>query len=245
MKLIYGSTATKHWYPEFRIPNDLDFISNEQYWIPLENSYWIDAFKYLENNKHHQYVDPNFLLTIKISHACYNIHWDKTMKDIGFLLNKGCVLDKDFYNLLLKDWEIIHGKKKVNLNVPNEEFFKENITRKYSHDDLHVHLAFYSEPLHTKIRKDLTSPLCSEDMFNELSKEDKIKCMLEEMYVFMFERFLLPGKTKSLKQAKYLALKQLVTSSTKGWFNLAIILNFEELIMSDISCLQTKLNELQ
>jgi hypothetical protein len=245
MKLIYGSAAVKHWFPEFRIPNDLDFISSENHWIPLENSYWIDAFEYLENNKHPMYVDPNFLLTIKVSHACYDIHWDKTLKDIIFLLNKGCVLDKTFYNLLIKDWSIIHGKKKVNLNVPNEEFFRNNITRKYSHDELHEHLAFYSKPLHNYIRINLNYPMSSEDMFYELSKEDQIKCMLEETFVFMFERFLIPKKTKSLKHAKYLALKQLITSSTSGWFNLALIMNFEELINYDADFLKPKLEELK
>lgn len=241
MKLIFGSAAVKHWFPDFRIPNDLDFISSENYWIPLENSYWIEAFEYLEeNNSHSQYVDVDLLYTIKVSHAEYDIHWDKTMRDIVWLQNKGCTLDLEFYNELKKSWDIIHIEKKINLNVKNEDFFRPNISRTYSHDYLHEILAFYDRPLHEKIRKDLNSPMCSEDFFRNLSKEDQIKCMMEETMVFMIERFLIPKKTKSIKHALYLALKTLITSSTKGWFNLELILNFETLIYYDLEHFKSK-----
>lgn len=227
---IFGSAAVKHWFPDFRTPNDLDIISSE--------NYWTNAFEYLEkNNCHSQYVDPDFLLTIKVSHAAWNIHWNKTLKDISFLLNKGCSIDKEFYNLLIKDWEILHGKKNVILSGQNEDFFTNKITRKFSHDFLHEQVAFYSRPLHERIRKDLSSPECSEVMFNELDKIDQIKCMMEEISVFMFERFLFPGKTKSFKNAQYWSLNKLITSSTSGWFRLELILNFETLVKFDTNYL--------
>lgn len=93
--LIYGSCALKYWYTESRIPSDVDIIS--------PNHDWISAFEYVfDNNKHDQYVDPDFLYTIKVSHAAWDINWDKTLKDISFLKSKGCKLDETFYNLFLE-----------------------------------------------------------------------------------------------------------------------------------------------
>lgn len=232
---IYGSCALKHWYPETRIPSDIDIISPNHDWIP--------AFQYLlENNKHSQYVDPNFLFTIKVSHASWNIHWDKTLHDIVFLKNKGCTLDKEFYNLLYNDWKKIHKKKNVKLSTSNDKFFTNKITRKYSHDYLHEILSFYEQPLHEKIRKDLNSPQCDEKLFNELSNEDQFKCALEEVLVIATERFVLSGRP--LNNSKYLALKTLITSSTTGWFNLYLILNFDKLIYSNNTHWKTKLLEI-
>ena len=221
--LIFGSIAVKHWFPDYRIPNDLDIISRDDYWI--------SAFEYLEtHNVHSQYVDPDFLYTIKVSHAAWPIHWDKTMHDVVFLKNHGCKLNKEFYDLLIPCWIELHGKKRVNLNTSNDDFFTSLITRKYTHDYLHEQLAFYDRPLHEKIRKDLNSPASSEELFCLLSDEDKIKCALEEIYVFMYERFLIPEKTKSYKHAKYKAMRLLITSASTGWFNRFIIENFETLI---------------
>ena len=224
--LIFGSCAAKHWFPDFRIPNDFETISPG-------NQYWIDSFHYLEiNNSDPQYVDANFLYTIKVSHAAWNIHWDKTMLDIKFFQNKNCILDMTFFDLLYKDWELLHGKKKVNMNVQNDNFFTSKITRTIAHDKLHEIVKFYDKPLHESIRKDLNSPLCSKELFYNLSKDDRIKCMLEEIHVFILERY---SHVKSVNHAKYKALKQLITSSTSGWFNLELILNFQNLMNFDSS----------
>lgn len=222
--LIFGSCAMKHWYPDSRIPNDFEVISPE--------NYWVNSFQYiLDNNINGQYVDPDFLYTIKVSHAAWDIHWDKTMHDVVFLKEKGCILDEILYNMLYQEWEVLHGKKNVKLNVKNEDFFTDKITRKYDHDWLHEQLCFYDRPLHEKIRYDLTSPICSEKLFANLSYDDKIKCALEEVYVIGTERFVLNGK--SYNEAKYKTLKLLITSMTSGWFNRFIIENFKILIYSE------------
>jgi hypothetical protein len=205
--LIFGSCAVKFWFPDFRIPNDLDIIS--------PNDYWISAFDYLiEHNEHNQYVDPNFLFTIKVSHAAWDIHWDKTVKDICWLKNKGCQLDKYFYNLLIEDWAKLHGKKKTKFNVSDEEFFTSKIVRKFDHDFLHSKLAFYDKPLHEKIRRTDTL-YCDETLFNELSFNDQIKCALEEIHVIATERWVIPLGFP-LKHAKYKALKTLIISASSG-----------------------------
>lgn len=234
ISLIYGSCAAKHWFPDFRTPNDIDYIG--------KNAYWVDSFQYLENNSHNQYVDPNYLYTIKVSHAAWDVWWDKTMHDIVFLKNKGCVLDKEFYSMLYKEWEVVHRPKSVNFTKENKEFFRGNIARKVDHDLLHEMLAFYDRPLHERIRKEPNSPICSEELFEALSFEDKVKCALEETHVIATERWVLNGMS-SLKHAKYKSLKTLITSASKGWFTLFLVLNFDLLIYYEVETWERKLRE--
>jgi len=229
-KLIYGSVAAKHWFPDFRDTKDLDYICEDTSKRSKEIEYhWTPSFQYvLDNNVDDTYVDPNFLYTIKFSHAAWDIRWTKTMKDIRFFKNKGCVLDLELYNMLLKDWEIIHGKKKVNLNQDNSEFFTKYVKREYDHDWLHGFLAFYDEPLHTKIRK-TDKPLCYKDLWDDLSLDDQYKCALEEIYVVATERY----DNYPPKIAKFKSMKNIITSMTKGWFNYFLIDNFEELLYNE------------
>ena len=162
MKLIYWSTAIKYWFPDFnREPNDLDIISNEwnknSKWIEY---YWIDEFDYLVNNNS-EYVEPNILYTIKLSHLSWDINWDKHMIDVIFLKDKWCNIDNVFYDMLIKAWSRIHWAKHIKMWVDNKDFFKWNIERRYDHDWLHEQYAFYDRPLNEKIRENLNSPLCS------------------------------------------------------------------------------------
>ena len=243
MFLIYGSTAIKYWYSDFREPRDLDIITNREKIKGIE-CYWMKEFEYLTENKDTRYVDPNSLLTIKMSHLSWDINWDKHMHDVIFLKNKGCTIDLKFYKKLITAWERVHWKKKVNLNTINKNFFQKKITRRFDHDWLHEQVAFYKRPLHESIREDLNSPQCSEKLFSLLSHQKKIKVALEELYVLTLERFIFIDKPQSFKFAKTKMLKQMITSTTKGWFNLFLKDNCIELLRSDdtyINKLITKL----
>jgi len=233
--LIYGSTAIKHWFKDFREPRDIDIITKQDIKNVNEKGikiefYWTDAFEYiLKNNKDIQFVDKDFLFTIKVSHASWDINWEKTMKDIEFLKSMGCKLDKELYNLLYSDWEKLHGKKKVKMDVPNTEFFKENIYRKYNHDWLHQQFAYDERPMNELIRKDLSSPLCSEELWNKLNYSQKLMVALEEIMVLSAERFIFIDKPYPLKIARLKTLKMMITSTTSGWFNLFLIIHFDSL----------------
>lgn len=244
MNLIFGSTAAKYWFPDFREPKDLDIISKDKLMTPEIQYYWQESFQYIINNNNDtKYVDPNFLYTIKVSHAAWDIHWDKTMHDIKFLKNKNCILDKHLYDFLLEEWEILHRNKQINLNKKNEEFFKDDVDRKYDHDWLHNYLAFYEEPLHNKIKVDKSKALCNEHLWNRLSYEDKIKCAMEEIYVVATERYISRNITPKVSKVK--SLKNLITSMTKGWFNLFLIENFDTLLAFDNTHWINKLKDLK
>jgi hypothetical protein len=235
-RLAIGSQAMRYWFSNSREPKDWDFIQ------PLSKSsrntremqfYWVPSFQYiLNNNKDDKFVEPDFLYTIKMSHAAWDINWDKTMKDILFLKGKGCKLDRTLFDMLYKEWEILHGKKKVKMDVDNKDFFKGNIKRKYDHEWLHEQFMFGDRPLNEKIREDLNSPLCSEILWNKLSKLQKLKCASEELMVLTAERYIFvdePNKPMPLQIAKTKMLKKMITSTTSGWFNFFLIDNFEEI----------------
>lgn len=232
MKLIFGSTALKHWFPDFeRSPKDLDYLSKEGKSTKEVEYHWADGFQYVfDNNKDSTYVDPDYLYTIKVSHAAWDIRWDKTMNDIIFLKNKGCNLDPYLYKLLLDDWEKIHsGKKHIKVAGKPEDFFKPTVSRKMDHEDLHQIVKFFDKPMHEMIRKDKNNVKPSKKLWDVLSYENKLNCALEETYVFALERYLeYPPKIAFEK-----ALKHLITKSTRGYFNLFMIENFETLLKSD------------
>lgn len=239
--LIYGSTAIKYHFQNYsKEPKDLDVIKQSDIEININSpkrieQYYLPEFEYIfKNNKDKLYVDADFLYTIKMSHLSWNINWDKHMKDAIFLKENGCKLDKTLYDSLLIAWNRIHGKKSVKMNVKNEDFFKANIKRRFNHEFLHEQFAFYDRPLNEKIRKDLNSPLCSETLWNNLSFDDKIKCALEEIMVLTAERFIFVDENKlSIKHAKIKTLKNMITSTTSGWFNLFLKENFIYFIEND------------
>lgn len=238
--LIFGSTALKHWFPDFsRTPRDLDIIGSGTNSKGVEY-HFNPGFQYiLDNNIDSKYVDPNFLYTIKMSHAGWDIRWDKTMMDIQFLKSKGCEVDLTLFNLLLNDWNKIHYNKKVKLTGTTENFFNSNITRKLNHDELHHFVKFNDNPMHERIRPDKESVNVSKSLWDSLSFDDKFKCALEEAYVFALERY----SDYPPKISLYKALKQLITKSTKGYFNYFLIDNFMELWNNDLTNFKCKYNK--
>ena len=235
--LIYGSQAIKHFFSNYeRECKDVDMICKPDEEVIIKSNlriekYWISEFEYIfQNNLDPLYVDPNFLYTIKASHLAWDIRWDKHMHDLIFLQEQGCKLDMQLFKDLYSRWQIIHSKKKVKMNVKNEEFFKENIYRKYDHDYLHTQVMFYDRPLNEKLRENLDSPYCSENLWNYLSEDDKLKCALEEIHVLALERYLLrPVDRYTVSHAVVKMLKHMIVSTTSGWFNLFLILNFNKL----------------
>jgi hypothetical protein len=230
--LIYGSTAIKHWFPDYsKSPKDLDIISQDKT-LKKEGVevYWIPEFQYVvDNNKDKTYVDPDLLYTIKVSHAAWDINWVKHTKDIHFLQEKGCKLNKELYDLLVSAWTRVHGKKHFSFNKEHKELFKDSVNRAYNHDDLHEILKLNDVPLYKKILKDNNKALCSYEKFTHLSDKEQFELALEEVVVVAYERYVLPGRLP-FKQAVPKALQDLITRMTRGWYNLLLIQNSSRII---------------
>ena len=233
--MIFGSTAIKHHFPDFRDPKDLDRMDKDGKMSKEEQAYWVPTFgELIEKSKNKKYLDPDFLLTIKASHANWNIHWDKTMFDILFLKRKGCKIIKPLYDKLVKDWKNVHGRMSAPLKGKTADtFFEDAVTRNYIHDDIHEAVAFYDTPLYTKILKspETNSVECSKEKFDNLSKDDKVKLIKEEIFVTALERWIIPNNYDYSEGRAYNAsLKKFVTTMSSGWISYWMIDNFEKLI---------------
>jgi len=234
IKLIYGSTAMKHWFPTSREPQSLDIISNLSQDRKKQNSdeeqyYWIPSFKYLKHNIDEKYIDADLLYTIKVSHVAWDVNWSKTMKDIAFLKNQGCKINIKFYNLLIRDWTRIYGKKNVTMNVTNEEFFNENAERKISRIELHQIFKIGEKPMYEKIRENPDLPAISTTIWLELSEEDKFNYALEEFWIRLLEEYSFTSKAIPFMVAKFKVLKEMIIFMSGGIFNVYLIENFDKL----------------
>ncbi len=239
--IIIGSVAAKFWFSDYREPvNDVDIlyvgnptIPRSYHGLRIELQTHSSAEYILGRHEHGLYMNPDELYTLKISHAHWNIKHTKTLHDIRFLQLKGCQLDMPMYNSLVETWEEVHGsKKQVNLNKTMDEFFSDNVKRKYPHEYLHELTKYNDKPMHEYIRKDLGKVLCCENLFNALALEQKYECALEEMQVTAIERFNLTSSMPSskLRSSVIEAHRLLCTSMTKGWFARFLIMNATELL---------------
>ena len=230
--MIFGSTALKHFYPEFREPNDLDIMSTDVKTTREEQRYWIPEFKELiERSENKEFLDPCLMLAIKASHANWNIHWEKTMTDILFLKSKGLEIDRPLYDRLVKGWRKVHGREAAPLKGKTaDQFFGDAVNRKYVHDDIHKAVAYYDEPIYTRIQPDNGTVECMEDLFLQMSHEDQIKMAKEEIFVTALGRWIIPEVPRySPKRAYNAALKKFVTTMSKNWMSFFLINNFKEL----------------
>lgn len=224
--IIIGSTAACHWYPDWRQPKDLDLltpakISGNHSEFCVVDAQWHDlADELIARSTHKVFADPLLLHTLKVSHAYWDIHWDKTMFDIHMFQQKGAGFDQELHDRLVTMWTSVHGAKKVNMAQTVDTFWNDAVLRRYDHEWLHRQVAFHGAPLHERVRPDLTSTWVSRELFDALPFELQCDLALEEILTTAIERadlMLQSSKSERLsavKRAHFL----LCTSMTKGWF---------------------------
>ena len=241
--LLIGSRALSHYIDLKRDKKDWDFVTDRSLQSRPDCEYHHNPV-FLELLSHHQNRLPdgyreglawwrpsfNELYTLKVSHSFWPIRWDKTMYDIGLMQSEGAQLIEPLFKKLYSYWSQVHRDKSyVNLNVTNERFFNQRVERQYSHDYLHHILAYSQKPLFESIKPDTSRALCSEKMFLELDSISQLNLVREEAQVIALERYYLTGRPSSLKGWYRMALCDLVTRLSKGWFPLFIALNWNEL----------------
>lgn len=193
-KTIIGSTALKHWFGDSfkREPKDLDYFVDEslmeddpektngkiQEYIPAP-SWW----------KHTFYATPEEIITLKASHIFWTpLQRDKHIADIEFLLYQGFQINDKLFYRLYDHWHELKGKRsQSNQNLDMESFFDDLLTRQIHHDQ--VHLFLNPQPVYKKILVGDGTVNISEDKFNDLSFEEKLNVVREEVYVLSFERW--------------------------------------------------------
>jgi len=134
---LFGSTLIKKIFPDFRSPNDIDWVTNDISKLK-KSKIGVEEYYYIPGSPNRE-MTPDEIYTIKVSHAIYDIHWKKTMSDIRFLQTKECEVIPEFLKNLRKYWESVHGKQiRTNFELNPKKFFEDKVRRKTNHDDLHI-----------------------------------------------------------------------------------------------------------
>ena len=231
MWLIIGSVAAKHWFPEWGTPFDIDVLSPSRIkggdGVLIDTSWNSMGETIISQSADNTFADPDTLLTLKLSHAHWDIKWEKTMFDINAFVERGCQIKWDLYHQLVEMWKTVHGEKRINLNMGVDEFWNDSVKRIYVHDSLHELVKFGPQPIHELIRKDLTNVMCDEHLFLSLTHEQQLQCVMEEMLVIAIERAGLTSKSSKIeiRQACSKALKALCVKLSTGWFSTHCLLS--------------------
>lgn len=237
METLVGSKALKTHLPHIREPRDIDFFADHK----IENA---ETFYHpsLEKWDFGKIASLDELYTIKVSHVFWDLKngsWDKHMNDILTLQKAEAKFIPELYNILYPVWEERYGKKKANLEQEPDEFFNPNIQRVYEHDSVHDSIKYYDQPLFNQILRDGHNVAVDKNKFNALSPMDKNRLVFEEVYATALERHIIPSNyTMNARVGYAKALKQTITSFSKGWFPLHIVLNYMELRSPEINYVQ-------
>ena len=181
---LFGSHLIKKHFNDFRVPNDIDWVTNDI--SELKKSTKDEEYYFIPFSPNRE-MTADEMYTVKVSHAIYDIHWRKTMSDIRFLQIKGCKVIPDFLNQLREYWVGIHGEqKRTDFEVLPGDFFEDRVKRKINHDDLHKMIN--PNPTYFKMIDGGVTP--SKEKFTLLTQDEKKELMFEEAFVISIERFL-------------------------------------------------------
>lgn len=239
-KLIIGSTALKHWFPEDypREPKDLDIVveSTEGFDKQPGIEYLLNPviLKYQDSG----YIDPSLLLTLKLSHMFWDNNWEKHMYDIQFLVSKGYKHnDKIFKELFLYWKETLPKVRRTNTNMSAKEFFTNAINKNPDeHDKLHK--IINPVPMYTKLLMDGYEVKFDKSKWDALSWEDKAETVREETYVMAYERY----KNLYYKKGFEIQLKENIMKHFSKYISKFAILNYKELVTPKYNYIN-KINE--
>jgi hypothetical protein len=217
---LFGSHLIKKYFDDFRTPNDIDWITNDE--SEMKNSIVGKEEYYYMPFSPDREMTPDEIYTVKVSHAIYDIHWKKTMSDIRFLQIKGCKVIPDLLTKLREYWTTIHGdQKRTDFEVMPGKFFEDKVRRKINHDD--IHMLLNPSPTYKKITNgDEVTPL--PEKFLSLSDIEKNELMFEEAFVIAIERF----SNSPDRVAYHFAQQALVTRLHPVWLADYVIQNWNE-----------------
>lgn len=216
---LFGSKLIKKYFPDFREPNDTDWVTNDQSKLK-PSKIGEEEYYYIPNSPDRE-MTPDEIYTVKVSHAIYDIHWRKTMSDIRFLQIKGCKIIPDFLQSLRTHWELIHGVQvRTDFEVEPGDFFEDRVRRKLNHDELHQILN--PAPTYLKIIDNGVNP--NSDKYYNLTQDERKEVLFEESFVIAIERFCKSND----RMAYQVAQQTLVTRLHPVWLADEIIKNWNK-----------------
>lgn len=241
--LLVGSYALGVHLDPPRKPSDVDyFVSTDdklfgdvdQFSHPDLDGYLTETRK-RNNNARTATLDE--LYTIKVSHSYWELKngsWDKHIYDLRLMKRHGAQLLPEFHDLLYKIWEQTHGKKRTNLYMEKDQFFKDAVVRIYDHDSIHDSVAYGEEAMYNRILREGSTVDIDNRKLWSLPHGDLVKLFREEVYATALERIVIPQNYKVSPGAAYRwALRRTITSLTKGKSARFIVENFEDFALPD------------
>jgi hypothetical protein len=143
---------------------------------------------------------PKTLYLLKKSHIIFNIHWEKNIYDYLFLKEKCKTYFlpdwwEEALKLRFKEIQARTGKKEMNFDVKNSDFFKKSekfVNRIVEHDSLHRATCFYDQPLFLSAKDDITKAELSKEKVREMSHLHKVQMIQEESMALSLERYIIP-----------------------------------------------------
>ncbi len=229
--VVIGSTALRYWFPDFkREPKDRDFLligseTGYDYVAPYRAEFLRNPVLEKWVIKEEKYPSPSLLYTLKASHLSWNINWEKHMFDFQFMKNKGCVLNEELFWQLYEHWSVVHGQnKRSDLKMSKEDFFDNNINYdSLEHDK--IHLLLNPDPIYSRILKDHKEVELDHNKWDDLSHEDQLNMIREEVMVMAWERY----KNIDYRIAYHKMLKKFIISHCPLFALIFTIENYVEL----------------
>jgi hypothetical protein len=250
MITLIGSTAAKHWFEDFRTPNDIDYHAPKgDFKTEKHEGFDIFVDERLGAWNWGHIATPEELYTMKVSHAFWEINrdvnnWNKHMADVVFFQRKGVKFNRELYDILFPIWKELHSRKITSLAQNKDNFFKDAVIRKYDHDSIHDSIAYGDHPLY----EDILVPgeevmVDSTKFFEGMDYDTQLRLVREEIYATALERILIPNDYKGSPAAAYgWALRRTITSLFKGEWALWAVLNYDVLAKPDCDYRQRHLD---
>jgi hypothetical protein len=247
MKYLIGSKALNFWTQKDNTKNDYDIVTDEN--INSDPSLQVDVsptdlplFTVCERYSSGKTLDTPVgeativnqvgLMLIKRSHLHRPLKFYKHIRDYH-TLKKQVDVDDQYYELLndlTAKTKEKYGDRTSKLNQNKKQFFDNYVTRIYDHDDLHRWTCYYDKPIFERLKSNSETVWCKKSKWDELSHEDKVKCVREEGFVIAIERFLLKDPKYPPKFAFLDAVEKICTTLCSGWFRDFAIENWEEIL---------------
>jgi len=224
-RIIEQRTVESHieWHDRWLLNNDdLSIYTNDS------------AFIEIQGIRCHV-VTPIGLSIIKRSHLWRDIKWNKHITHYHKYLKEFTQYYTDNDRRILAERTAMTMKEypqgNPNLMQSKEDFFDDAVAKKFDHDYLHELYAHYDKPLYTRLLRQANLAWCEESKWLQLSHEDKLKCIQEEVYVIATERYLVRNDWKyPAKKAYMQALQKVCTTLCSGWFRDYSIDYYPELV---------------
>lgn len=187
--IVIGSTAMKIHFPDFnRQPKDLDIA------VEHEKVSTKKGIEYLYNPvlckySNDVFLNPNMLLSLKISHLFWDINWEKHMWDVQFLLQKGCIPNIEYIKEQMEFWkEYLPKVRRSQLEMSKEDFFNNAVNKDSEQHDL-LHKKLRDIPAYTLLLKEGCEVELDENKWINLDFDKKCDVVYEETAVMAFERY--------------------------------------------------------